>query len=253
MRSIKLLLSYDGTDFCGWQVQNNDRTVQGVLESALERMHTHRVKVIGAGRTDSGVHATGQVAHFKTDLDSIPDRKFTDAINSYLPDDVRVLKSNEVHHTFHARRSAKLRIYSYYIDCAPVVYPHLRRYCLSVRRTLDLEVLNSMAAVIVGKHDFSSFAAKKDRQKNRERKIYSSAFFTDGCYIIYRVVANSFLWKMVRNIVGTIPGLEEKRRGVDDFIGILRATDRRLAGITAPAKGLFLERVVYNDGEIYTR
>lgn len=246
------MLSYDGTDFCGWQVQNTDRTVQGVIEKALERMHKHRVKVIGAGRTDSGVHATGQVASFSTDLDSIPDWKFREALNSYLPDDVRILKSINEYRTFHARRSARLRIYSYHIDCMPVVYPHLRRYCLPVRRSIDLHVLNKMASVIMGKHDFSSFSARRAQHKNCERKICASSFFSNGRHIVYRIAADSFLWKMVRNIVGTILELEEKGRDVEYFAKILQAKDRRLAGVTAPAKGLFLERVVYGDGESNT-
>ncbi len=247
-RNIRLTLAYDGTDFEGWQVQKKGRTVQGVLQDGLERMHGHPVNVLAAGRTDSGVHATGQVASFRTDIDSIPGRRFRDAVNAYLPRDVRVLASDEVQWSFHARRSARQRVYRYYTVCGPVVVPHLRRYRHWVRRSLDLPRLNEMAAALVGEHDFTCFSAEGDANVSKVRRVDVSAFHRDGDTVIYTIAATSFLWKMVRTIIGTLLVLEEQRLGARELRLIMDAGSRANAGATAPARGLFLERVVYDPG-----
>ncbi|MCL1958308.1 MAG: tRNA pseudouridine(38-40) synthase TruA, partial [Spirochaetes bacterium] len=132
-RNIKLTIAYDGTDFCGWQRQDNERTVQGVIEDALEKMHSHPVSLTGSGRTDSGVHAVGQVANFYTDIDGIPPDRFAPALNSSLPHDIRVIESCETDKEFHARFSAKARIYRYQFICRPLL-PHESRYNLQLRR-----------------------------------------------------------------------------------------------------------------------
>ncbi len=245
-RNVKLILAYDGTDFAGWQIQKSERTVQGTLQTALERMHKHKVRVTAAGRTDAGVHATGQVANFLTDL-NIPEAKLTDAINSYLPLDVRVQDSRIVPESFSARRSAKMRIYSYRINNSKAELPHLRRYSLHIRKKLDTVHLNRLAAVLMGKHDYTAFSAAGDLSKSKVRRIYSSCFYPAGPFIIYKVAAGSFLWKMVRSIVGTILEIEARQEDEREMAEILQSKERERAGQTAPARGLFLERVLYSD------
>ena len=246
-RTIRLTLAYDGTDFYGWQVQQTGRTVQGVLQAALERMHGHPVRVIGAGRTDSGVHATGQVASFLSDLDSVPSDRFREALNSFLPRDVRVTVSAEASPQFHARRSARQRVYRYYICAAPVALPHLRNYCYWMRRKPDLRVLNEMASRLVGEHDFSAFSADGDANVSKVRVVTVSSFHAESSMLVYTIAANSFLWKMVRTVVGTFLELEEQGGGAAELAAVLESRDHGRAGGTAPARGLFLERVVYDE------
>ena len=247
LRNIRLILAYDGTDFSGWQIQKNARTVQGDLQAALDRMHGHPVKVKAAGRTDAGVHASGQTANFFSDLDSIPPERFTDAINSYLPRDIRVTASAVVDDRFHARRSARLRVYRYYIHNSTVELPYYRRYSLQVKRRLSLQALNAMASVIVGEHDFTSFAAAGDANKRKTRRVVSSCLYPERPFLVYKIAADSFLWKMVRIIVGTMLGLSAEGGGRDELISILQSRDRGAARRTAPARGLFLERVLYDE------
>jgi len=250
VRNIKLLLAYDGTNFSGWQVQKKQRSVQGVLEIGLSEMHRHPVRVKGAGRTDSGVHAKGQIANFFTDLDSIEAEKFADAINTYLPKDVRVLKSEEKNLSFDARYSAIARLYRYYIHISTVDMPHYRNFCIRKRKMPDIVSLNEMASVLTGKHDFSAFTRAGDACKSRKRIIYSSVFFVKRNFLVYQICANAYCWKMIRSIVGTILECEEKGIGKIKFNSILESRDRGRAGTTAPAKGLFLERVIYDYEEL---
>jgi tRNA pseudouridine38-40 synthase len=247
MRVIRATLAYDGTDFVGWQIQADGRSVQGALQEGLARMHGHPVRVVGAGRTDSGVHATGQVTSFLSDIASIPGPRFRDAMNAYLPRDVRVLESAEAPPGFHARRSAILRVYRYYTVSAPVLLPHLRRYRHWVRRALDLGRLQAMAAVLAGEHDFTSFTAEGDANGSRVRTVTESRFDAEGDTVVYTISAGSFLWKMVRNIVGTALWIEENGGGQNEMADILAARRRSAAGPTAPAHGLFLEKVVYDE------
>jgi tRNA pseudouridine38-40 synthase len=246
-RNIKLTIAYDGTDFLGWQLQKKGRTVQGVMQEGLGRMHGHPVHVMAAGRTDSGVHATGQVANFHTDIDSINPERFRDAVNSYLPNDVRVLSSEEVGPRFHARRSARLRIYRYYTVNDPVLLPHLRNFRHWVRRPLDLKRLNELAAVLVGEHDFSCFSAEGDTNASKVRNVLVSSFDVEGNTLVYTIAATSFLWKMVRTVMGTFLMLEEQGLGASDLRRIIESGYRPNAGATAPARGLFLERVFYEE------
>jgi tRNA pseudouridine38-40 synthase len=245
-RNIKLTLAYDGTDFLGWQLQKKGRTVQGVMQEGLARMHGHPVHVLAAGRTDSGVHATGQVANFFSDIDSIVPVRFRDAVNAYLPPDVRVIASEEVGERFHARRSARLRVYRYYTLCGPVLLPHLRKYRHWVRRDLDVVRMNEMASVLTGEHDFTCFSAEGDANKSKVRHVRTSAFHVEGDTLVYTIAAGSFLWKMVRTIIGTFLMLEEQGLGAREMRLIIESGSRSNAGGTAPPRGLFLERVVYD-------
>jgi len=218
------------------------------MQDGLERMHGHPVHVLAAGRTDSGVHATGQVANFRSDIDSIPGSRFRDAVNSYLPRDVRVISSEEVGNGFHARRSARLRVYRYYTVCGAVLLPHLRNFRHWVRRSPDLVRLNELAAVLVGEHDCTCFSAEGDANLSKVRRVDVSAFHRDGDTLVYTIAASSFLWKMVRTIMGTLFMLEEQGLGARELRLVMDAGSRSNAGGTAPAKGLFLERVVYDAG-----
>ena len=242
--NVMLTLAYDGTDFAGWQVQQGQRTVQGTLEAGLARMLGRAVRVRAAGRTDSGVHAVGQVANFSAAM-SFPAERWAVAVNSYLPPDVRVLAARPVAGDFDARRSALARAYHYQLLCGPVGLPHLRRYCYHVRRHLDLRYLNRAAAYLVGEHDFTVFAAAGDPSRSRVRRVLSAAFFPRAPYVVFRIVATSFLWKMVRSIVGTLLELAEIGTPAADVGRLLARRTRAEVGQTAPARGLFLERVWY--------
>jgi tRNA pseudouridine38-40 synthase len=246
-RTIKLTLAYDGTCFCGWQTQNQgERTVQSTVESALAQLHNHDIKLYAAGRTDSGVHAIGQVAHFHSEHRTLTPELFTDAVNSHLPHDVRVLKSEQVPESFHARFSAQARLYRYYLYFSPVGLPHYRKFCWRLRKNLNINTLNALARPLVGVHDFSSFSSTQDPSESKEREVFSSCFYTHGPFIVYEICANAFLWRMVRTIVGTIITLSQKNRNQDAMHEILQAKDRISAGATAPARGLFLEGVRYD-------
>jgi tRNA pseudouridine38-40 synthase len=245
-RNLKVILSYDGSDFCGWQIQVRERTVQGVVEEALGRLHDHPVRVNAAGRTDSGVHAHGQVISFESDS-TVPDDRLVRAMNSGLPRDVRAVRAHVVTDDFHARYSARRRIYKYYILPARFSDPFARRYCLTVKRELDLQKLNRYAGKIIGAHDFTTFAAAGDASESMTRDVFSSLFYAEGRFIVFKIEGNAFLWKMVRSLIGTILGLDGDGKPPEYFAEILQRCDRGLAGETAPAKGLFLHRVIYDE------
>lgn len=250
LRNIALRISYDGTDFLGWQRQTgkgpgNGRTVEGTIENALERMHGHPVPLTGSGRTDSGVHATGQVANFFTDIERIPAENFVPALNSMLPRDVRILRSWSVEDTFNARFSAVSRTYRYFLYCGKYPLAHELPYVWHIGRWPDLAILNDMAACLSGETDCSSFVAAGDRSLTRSRFFYGAHFFPEGERLVLELTANAFLWRMVRSIAGTMIELEGKGMPADEFKKVLDAHDRRKAGPTAPGNGLFLWDVRY--------
>jgi tRNA pseudouridine38-40 synthase len=246
-RTIKLLIAYDGTDFLGWQIQKQGRTVQGVLEEALHTMHKEPVSLVGSGRTDSGVHAAGQVAHFATGLDGVPSERFAPALNSSLPPDVKVLQSCEVSPDFHARYSAVNRVYRYYFYPSPLCPPYMQRYAYDIKKRLDINRLNAMASVLVGEHDFTTFATAGEEDQTMIRTITSACFFSSGPHLVFHIAGNGFLRKMVRSIVGTLLELEQSGGSGDDAAAILQSKQRERAGTTAPACGLFLHRVDYHE------
>ncbi|MBN2441682.1 MAG: tRNA pseudouridine(38-40) synthase TruA [Spirochaetales bacterium] len=248
-RNIRLTISYDGTDFCGWQTQADQRTVQGELQNALFTMHKHPVTITGAGRTDTGVHANGQVANFFTDIDSIPDRQFRDAINYYLPQDVRVLESSLADDDFSARFSARKRMYRYFHYFSEVNLPHMNKYAVRLREKPDIRLLNEYASYLIGEHDFAAFAAAGDQSNSKTRIVYSSCFYMHNDFLVYKIMADSFLYRMVRSIVGTLLECEKKRKSGDEFAFILYSGDRKAVGCTAPARGLFLEKVLYDGND----
>ena len=254
MRTIKLLLAYDGTDFCGWQRQDGEpgqRTVQAAVESALEQMHQHPVAVVGAGRTDSGVHAAGQTASFQTDINSIKPERFVPALNGFLPQDVRVLEASEARSDFHARFDASSRTYRYYYICCRHALPFESRYALQLWRYPDIALLNAYCRTILGERDCSLFAAAEKGEvaggsgKSRSRYISRASFFIETDRLVFEISANAFLWKMVRSIAGTFLHYEERNTPPDQLRDIIASGDRSLAGPTMPPHGLFLWKVDY--------
>lgn len=250
LRTIALLIAYDGTDFAGWQRQDRqgrekNRTVQGTLEGALEKLHKHPVSLTGSGRTDAGVHAAGQTAHFYTDIRTIPPERFVPALNSLLPQDVRVLRAWQAQADFHARFDAKSRTYRYRLICGRHGLPQELRYSLQLWRYPRLDVLNGYARLLRGELDCSLFAVSRDPSKSRSRYLFGSSFFIQGDTLIFEITANAFLWKMVRSILGTLLFYEEKGLPPEDFKRLLASGDRRLAGPTVPPQGLSLWKVAY--------
>jgi tRNA pseudouridine38-40 synthase len=242
MRNIVLLLEYDGTDFIGWQIQPNGRTVQGEIEDAVAKILQKRIALVGAGRTDAGVHARGQVANFHTD--SLLDlNKLLSGLNGVLPRDVAVLGVSEADHDFHARYSAKKRTYRYYISTRPTAvdrrYRWILNYCLSV------EVMQTCASVISGTHDFTSFCTASSEYMNRNCSVYFSRWIQHDSLLIFEISADRFLHGMVRTLVGTMVDVGRGHSSTGDFEEILDARDRRVAGMASPAQGLFLEQIIY--------
>lgn len=246
-RNIRLLISYDGTDFCGWQKQVHGRSVQGELERALEMIHRHPLMLTGAGRTDSGVHATGQVAHFLTENSSIPSARFCQALNAQLPPDVRVLESQEVPLDFHSRYDATSRRYEYQMTGSRTAPAHWARYVWKVPRMPAMNLLNDLAREICGEHDFSTFAAAGDQSATRHRRIHQAVFLTQGPLMVFRINGNAFLWRMVRSLLGTMMDVASNGGDAARFREILESKDRRQAGPTAPSRGLFLTKVFYGS------
>ncbi|MEA1911635.1 MAG: tRNA pseudouridine(38-40) synthase TruA [Spirochaetota bacterium] len=243
-KRLMIVLSYAGTKFYGWQIQNKGRTVQGVLEVALARMHKHPVRVNAAGRTDSGVHAHGQVCHFDTDL-NIPENRYSKAINSFLPDDIEILKSVYVNSSFHARFSAKRRVYKYYLAESTGYTVFNKQFCTMVRNMPEIEIMNGCAGLLEGIHDFTTFTSAGDKNESKIREIYSAVFYLEGDSIVFKIEGSAFLWKMVRSVVGTILKYSSSNSGESGFLSALESKDRSLAGTTAPAKGLFFHKVYY--------
>jgi tRNA pseudouridine38-40 synthase len=245
MRRIKLTVAYDGTDFYGWQVQRAGRTVQGELEKALEKLHKHPVRVHGSGRTDSGVHALGQCAHFDSDIPSIEPERYALALNTLLPRDLTIISSCETGDDFHARFSAVSRTYEYSLRSFETLNPMNSRYAAPVKSLPPLQLLNSYAREIVGIHDFTTFAAVGDKNESKIRQIHDAVWFTREDALVLKIRGNAFLWRMVRSIVGTMMDLYTQGKNGSSMKDILNACNRSEAGVTAPAQGLMLTRVDY--------
>jgi tRNA pseudouridine38-40 synthase len=247
MRRIMLTLEYDGTAFCGWQLQPDERTGQAVLEEAIARTTGVRSRVHAASRTDSGVHAEGQVAHFDTESD-LPAWQFVRALNYWLPDDISVLDGHEVGEEFHARFGASAKLYRYRILRSRPPRPLRERFALRIWRPLDTGAMQECAALLAGRHDFTSFASEHSEVEGRERTVLGSEVVEDEDELHYVVRADGFLYNMVRIIVGTLLEVGYGRMTTAEFADALEARDRSAAGPTAPAKGLTLVRVEYpND------
>jgi len=274
MRNIRLAIAYDGTDFCGWQRQPQAPSIQSCLEAALERVLGHAVKVVASGRTDAGVHATQQVANFKTS-GPIPCPSLVQAVNHLLPPTVRVKEAQETPEGFHARYAARSKTYCYRILQSPVCSPFIARFVYHYPYPLDRMRMAEAARLIEGGHDFASFAGSDGSvagatgpdpspvgswpqgeptlpppipdSRSMVRTIFRSRIVwrPRTSILAYDVCGSGFVHHMVRNIVGTLIEVGRGRLEPGDMLRILKARDRRLAGPTAPAQGLCLIKVEY--------
>jgi tRNA pseudouridine38-40 synthase len=250
MRNLKLTLSYDGTDFSGWQVQPETATIQGALASAIGRITGEKVLPQASGRTDAGVHALAQVVTFVTES-SVPTANLQKALNDILPASIRILQAEEVSDDFHARHSAKAKTYGYRIYREAICPPFLARYVWHYPYPLEEGEMASAAALVIGEHDFTSFAAVdpergcEDASVLNVRQILSSSWERLGEEFVYTVRGSGFLHHMVRNLVGTFILVGKGTLKPDDIARILEAKNRSQAGATAPASGLYLVNVEY--------
>jgi len=250
MRNLKLILTYDGAEFSGWQVQPDAPTIQGMLASAIGRITGEKVLPQGSGRTDAGVHALAQVATFAT-ASPIPAENLLKALNDILPAAIRVLHAEEARPEFHARKSARAKTYRYRMYRGPICPPFLARYVWHYPFPLDEEAMRQAANFVLGEHDFTSFAAT-DPERGREeaeisnvRTMFASEWRREAEEFVYIARGSGFLHHMVRNLVGTFLLAGKGTLRPHDIAKILQARDRSAAGATAPASGLYLVSVEY--------
>ncbi len=237
MKRIMLIVAYDGTNYSGWQVQPNADTIEGRLNTTLSSLLGEEICVTGASRTDAGVHSMGNVAVFDTES-RIPAEKMAPAINARLPEDIIVQKSMEVNADFHPRKCDCVKTYEYRIFTGRMANPQLIRYTWHRYGQMDIEAMRRAAACLVGEHDFTSFCAVASDALSKVRTIYSIDVYSQNEVLTIRVKGNGFLYNMVRIIAGTLVNVGMGRTAPEDIPGILEGMDRRLAGPTAPAKGL---------------
>ncbi len=242
MRYLKLTVEYDGTDFVGWQKQANGRSVQEEITRALEEVLREPINLIGAGRTDAGVHARGQVAGCRVSS-TLGVGSILAALNGYLPEDIHVRSVEDAPDGFHARYDARERLYRYFISLSPSAIG--RRYQWYVKYDLDTQSMNDVAAKIVGEHDFESFCRHAADVKHYHCTIYHSAWTETPGRLVYEIRGNRFLHGMVRALVGTMVDVGRGFLPVSAFAEIMESRDRRKAAMAAPPHGLFLEEVVY--------
>ena len=250
-KNILLTISYDGTDFCGWQRQDSQRSVQGDLESALEKLFGQKINLQGSGRTDSGVHAKAQAANFLCPVDSIPDQNIPKALNNFLPRDVRVNEARAVAQDFSARFSATSRVYRYFILPKQIPCAAFNRYVWPINHQPNIKNLNDMAAVLRGELDCKTFAGAGDASLSTKRYIDKAIFFEEEDSfgqkkIVFEIEANAFLYRMVRSLTGTFIDFDKNKKGAADFKKALMSCDRSKAGPAAPPDGLFLWQVKFD-------
>ncbi len=244
MRRIKLIVAYDGTDYCGWQIQPNGITVEEVLNRALSRLTGEEIRVIGASRTDAGVHARGNIAVLDT-ASTIPAERFAYAVNPLLPEDIVVLKSEEVPQDWHPRYQNSVKTYEYRILNREMPDPLKRKYTWHVSFPLDIDKMREAAEHLKGQHDFRSFCSVHTAVKSTVRTIYTLDIVKSGDEIIIRISGNGFLYNMVRIIAGTLAEVGRGFRTPEDVRDLLTAKEREQAGATAPPQGLTLIRIEY--------
>jgi tRNA pseudouridine38-40 synthase len=245
IRNIKLLIEYDGTNYLGWQVQAKGLTVQGTIEEKLRLLTGEDVHLAGSGRTDAGAHALGQAANFKT-RSPMEAHTFQKALNSLLPSDIVIRRIEEVGEDFNARRSAKSKVYEYRILNREVRSVFQRGHAWHVPQRLDLTAMEIAARILTGEHDFSSFRSVGTPTKTSVRKVFRAGWKKgrDG-FLLFEIEATGFLKQMVRAIVGTLVDVGKGKITAEEFEKVLEAKDRKKAGPTAPARGLFLKEVKY--------
>jgi tRNA pseudouridine38-40 synthase len=241
---IKLTLEYDGTNYHGWQLQQNAVTLQGTLEAVLQRLFNQRVRVRVAGRTDAGVHALGQVVSFASEQVTDLNRLHR-SLNALLPPDIAVTRVEEVPESFNPRRDALSRAYQYRMWNYSWPSALWTRYSWHIPFPLDTEAMNQAAILLVGDHDFSSFQGADSVERNPWRTVLQSTLQQKDAFLVYEIEARSFLRHMVRNIVGTLVDVGRGALSAEDFTRIFAARDRTRAGPKAPPQGLFLVEVKY--------
>ena len=242
LKNIKLEIEYDGTNFYGWQIQPKLRTVQGEIQEKLKTILGQKVNLIGAGRTDVGVHALGQVANFKT-TSELDKNSIVNGLNGLLPGDIVIKEIEEVDLNFNSRYSAKSRIYNYRIHLGRTAI--LRNYVWEVLYSLNLENIFDSTKKIEGEHDFSSFCVAESTKDNNVCHVFSANWEKSGDELTFKIEADRFLHTMVRSLVGTFIEVGRGYFSVSDFVNIMEAKDRKKAGPTAPACGLYLVKVEY--------
>lgn len=244
-KRIRLWVAYDGTNYHGWQIQKNGITIESELNRAISDLLGEEIQVIGASRTDSGVHALGNVAVFDTDS-PIPAGKYAYAINARLPEDIRVTKSEEVPKDWHPRKCESRKTYEYRIFLGEILQPVKRLYCHHVYRPLDVEAMQRAASFLMGEHDFKSFCQENVQVESTVRTLYEASVLQSGEELVIRVTGNGFLYNMVRIIVGTLLEVGYGRLAPETIPQILDKKDRSAAGPTAPAKGLTLVKYEFS-------
>ncbi|MFD2445204.1 tRNA pseudouridine(38-40) synthase TruA [Bacillus sp. CGMCC 1.16607] len=245
MQRLKCIISYDGTEFSGYQIQPNGRTVQEEVEKALKKLHKGQdIKIAASGRTDAGVHAKGQVIHFDTNI-NIPLEKWSIALNSLLPADISVIEAENVDTSFHARFDAKGKEYRYFVYPSKMRDPFRRNYATIFPYELNKDLIQEAMSLFIGTHDFTSFCSAKTEVEDKVRTIYEINICEENGLLVFRYVGNGFLYNMVRIMTGTLLEIGTGDRAANSISKILEKKDRSFAGKTAPAQGLYLWRVVY--------
>lgn len=242
-RNIRISLAFDGSAYCGWQIQKNQPTVQGVVSETISKITGEQVKLTGSGRTDAGTHARGLVANFHTNS-KIDTARIVPALNSMLPRDIRILSARQVPTAFHARRDARSKVYRYQIYLGSILMPHLAKEYFHFPYPVDIPKMVRTAGLFTGEHDFASFA-KSPLRPDTVRVIYRCNLTRKGCHLIMTVEGNGFLHHMVRNMAGTLLEVGRGSITLGEFRELFRKRDRTLAGFTAPAHGLILVKVRY--------
>ena len=247
MRRIMLIIAYKGSNYCGWQKQINGNTIEETINKALEDLFKEEISVIGASRTDAGVHAKGNVAVFDTENKTIRADKIAYALNARLPEDIRIQESEEVDLKFHPRYDKNRKKYSYKILNNPVEMPIYRAYTYHVYWSIEMEQMRRAATYLIGEHDFKAFCSANTQVDSTVRTIYDISITKNEDNIVsIDIEGNGFLYNMVRIIVGTLLQVGMGKIDVEDVKRILESKDRNNAGPTAPAKGLILDRIYYN-------
>jgi len=244
MRNIKLTISYDGTEYSGWQFQKNGRSIQEMIQKSIKKLTGESVNLTASGRTDSGVHAAAQVANFKTRT-KLPVKNIQMALNRLLPRDIVIVKAEEKDANFNSQHCARSKLYRYTIFNNDFLNPITRHYAAKCFYSLDIGLMKKAARMLEGKHDFKAFQAKEDIEKRSVRTIKGIKIRKDVDTIYIDMEADGFLYNMVRKIVGTLVDIGRGKASVDDMKTILKKKDRRLSGPTMPAKGLCLIKVNY--------
>jgi len=244
MRRIKLIVSYDGTNYCGWQVQPNGITIQSTLQKAIEDLVGEKIMLTGASRTDSGVHALCQVAVFDTNM-AIPDWQFAGAINQRLPKDIVIQESVEVSDEFHPRYLDSIKTYQYKILNRRRQLPKERFYSYFVPRAVDIDAMRKATAYICGTHDFHNFCSQRSNVRSTVRTIYSCDLDVENDFILLTLTGNGFLYNMVRIIAGTLLNVGYGHKKPEHLKEMLEEKERKIAGPTAPAHGLTLMEIKY--------